>query len=286
MGNLYTRCFPIDFCAPSFQHAVSQNWTGGSSLTHWIIVALLLLVGCNKEDAPSAAAVPLPELTIEQQKAVSSLNKMYLSTQSLASWGSKDVFRQMDAGFVVATNDLKECEFDSSRPESNALPTNGYFYSVIDGDQCPVLISHRTGYRVSDFSGLGHVDVSLEYRQQNASKPAALLSYEINGRLELRKAQQQTAIWGQLQGQLQTLNWQTVPVYFQISLRDARLASYQSTQSVRLEFPDFVVVAEAIRNRNIDKNEQLFKINGREASPALFEQLVGAFLPTQGPFSF
>ncbi len=290
MRKLYTICFPIDFSRRSFEHAVSQNWTGGSSLTRWIIFSLIVLVGCSKNKGVSSVQETLPELTLEQQADVAKLNKTYLEIQSLAQWGSKDVFRQMDMGFVGpidAEPNLKDCEFDHYRPGErvSALPTKGYYYSVIDGESCPILLSHRTGYRVSDISGIGHVDVSLEY-QALQPKNFNFKSYVILGRLEVKKSQMLTQVFGSLQGEIQTWGSNAIPLEYYVSMKDGGVKSSESTQSVRLKFPEFTVLAEAVRSRRAEKSSEQFKLNGLVVDEAQFERVVGAFLPTQGPFSF
>lgn len=267
----------------SFEHTTSKIERGVQLLTRWII-CVLLLAGCSKPPAQSAEE-PLPELTLEQEAQLSYLNKMYLDVQSLASWGSKDIFRRMSSEL----NGLQDCELDYMRPsdELRSLPTRGYFFTVIDGDQCPIQMSHRTGYRVSDTSGAGHVDVSLEYAtlKESLRQRSDLRDYEIHGRLEVQKSKAGTELSGYLNGQIRTREIPSIPLRFYISLKDdARF--YRSAQNVRIQFPKFIVFAEAVRIRQGDKSVEVFKLNGRTIEKSGFERIVGGFLPTQGPITF
>jgi len=257
---------------------------GVQVLTRWII-CVLLLTGCSKPSAKSTEA-PLPELTEEQVKQVSNINKQYLDVQNIANWGSRDVFRGMEQ--TTLTNSLKDCETDHSRPTSDirSLPTRGYFYSIFDGDLCPIQLSHRTGYRVSEMTGVGHVDVSLEYSipKETFRKRFSLQSYEIMGRLEVLKQKSETQISGRLKGTLHSKQG-SIPLVFDVLLQDG-VRFYRSWQSVRMQFDGFIVMAEAERTRQNEKSTEIFKLNNHIIDRDSFERVIGAFLPTNGPVSF
>lgn len=253
-------------------------------MTRWII-CLLLLVGCNKPPGKSTLP-PLQALAAEQLDQVSFINKQYLDVQNIANWGSRDVFRGMEQ--TVLDRSLQGCEVDNNRLSGDirSLPTRGYFYSIFDGDQCPIQISHRTGYRVSDTTGVGHVDVSLEYSipKESYRKRFYLQSYEILGRLEVLKQKTGTQISGHLNGTLHTKKG-SIPIDFQVVLQDG-VRFYRSWQSVRLQFDGFLVVAEAERTRQGEKSAEIFKLNDRIVEKEAFENVIGAFLPVNGPISF